>query len=102
MQMLLMELDDVCEKISFLFLGFDGGFKFGDLHRVVRGQRESGGCCNERGHVPLSSLSFRYVWKACQKVLKKFKDLSDIGFVMLERAVERCPVVFGWVEFETV
>ncbi len=60
MQVLLMELDDVGEKISFLFLGFDGGFEFGDLHSVVRGQRESG------------------VWKACQKVLKKVKDLSDV------------------------
>ncbi len=101
MQVLLMELDDVSEKISLLFLGFDGGFEFGDLNRVVRGQRESSGCCDEGGHVPLSSLSLRYMWKACQKVLKKFKDLSDVGFVKFERAIERCPIVLGWVELET-
>jgi len=37
MQVLLMELDDVSEKISLLFLVFDGGFEFGDLKRKVEG-----------------------------------------------------------------
>ncbi len=82
-----MKPDDISEKICLLFLCLNCGFQFGNLDRVLGGQREPGGCSDERGNVPLSSLTFWNMWKACQKILEKFENLTNVRFVEFEGAV---------------
>ncbi len=42
------------------------------------------------------------MWKTCQKVLEKSKDLSGVQFIELKPAVERLAVVVRKFEIETV
>ncbi len=86
-KMLFMKFDDVGEEISLLLLGLNCSLLFGNLHCVVCGQHECGSGGNEPGDVPLSSLTFRNVRKACKKVLEEFENLTDVGFVQFKSAV---------------
>ncbi len=72
-----MQFDDVSQKVSPLFLSLDSSFEFGDLNCVVCGKCESRSCSDERGDVPLASLTFWNVWKAGKQVVKKFENLVD-------------------------
>jgi hypothetical protein len=68
----------------------------------VGGQRECRSGSNERGDVPLSSLTFWDMRKACQKILEKFEDLMDVRFVEFKSAVQCSPVVLIKVKVETI
>jgi hypothetical protein len=99
---LFMKPDDVSQKISLSFLGFNGRFQLGDLDRVVGGQCECSSGSDERGNVPLSSLMFWNVRKACQKILEDFEDLTDVRFVEFESALQCSPVLLIKVKVETI
>jgi hypothetical protein len=47
-------------------------------------------------------LPFRDVWKACQKILEEFEDLTDVRFVEFESAVLCSPVVLIKVKVEKI
>ncbi len=87
MQVLLVKPDDISQKISLLFLRFNFGFQFGDLDRVVGGQRECQSCGNEGSNVPLAALTLWNVGRACQKIFEKFENLTDVRFVEFKSAV---------------
>ncbi len=101
-EVLFMKPDDVSQKISLLFLGFNGGLQLGDLDCVVGEQRECSSGSDKRGDVPLSSLSFWIVRKTCQKILKESEYLTDVRFVEFEGAVQCSPVVLIKVEVEPI
>ncbi len=73
-----MDLNDISQEVRLLFLGFDGCLQFGDLDSVVGGQCECSRGSDERGNIPLTSLSFWHMRKAGQEVLEKFEDLPDV------------------------
>jgi hypothetical protein len=72
------------------------------MNHVVFGQHESGSGGDKQGNVPLSSQAFQNMRKACKKVVKEFINLTDVGFMHLECAVQHCPVVLIQFEVETV
>jgi hypothetical protein len=101
-EMLLMDVNNVGQKISFVFLSLNGGFQLRDLDRVVGGQRQRRRCYGERSNVPLTSLAFGHMRKTCQEILEKVEDLFEVGFVKFKGAVECSPVVFVEVEIKTI
>ncbi len=70
-EVLLMKSNDVSQKISLLLLSLNGSFQFGNWYGVVGGKRECSSSSDKRSNVPMASLTFRYMGKACQKILKK-------------------------------
>ena len=65
MEVLFVDVNNVCKQICFLLLFFNGCLQFGDLDGVVGGQRECGGGSDKRSDVPLMGLTFWYMRKAC-------------------------------------
>ncbi len=76
-----MKLNDVGQKVCFLFLGLNSSLEFGDLDSVVCGQCECRGSNNKGGDVPLLLLTFWNMWEAGEKILGEFEDLYDVGLV---------------------
>jgi hypothetical protein len=59
-------------------------------------------CYGERSNVPLTSLAFWHVRKACQEILEELEDLSEVGFVKFKGAVKCNLVVFVKVEIKAI
>jgi hypothetical protein len=101
-KVLTVETDDVSQQISFLFLGLNRGFTFGDLDGVVSGQHQGRSISYKRSDVPLWGLTFQNAWKAGKKVLEKFENLNDVRLVELKSAVECDPIVVGKFEIKMI
>ncbi len=102
MEVLFVDVNNVCKQICFLLLFFNGCLQFGNLKGVEGGQRESGSGSDERSNVPLTALTFLYVRKACQKIIEKFENLFKVRFVNFEGAVQSGPVSLIQVEIKTI
>ncbi len=94
LKMLFIKASNVCQQICFLLFGLNSNLEFGDLYGVVCGQCQGRGSCNQKSNVPLASLMFWNMLKACKKVMEEFENLDGVQFVQLKCTVECSPAVF--------